>query len=194
MRSKRAYWQYDFWRKKQRHPRIASWNRKQNTEGKKLCFSYTNQSSIVQIKSFSCRTETLIIRLNLLLVQPRLFSCAWARMYIFIIASYKSVMRRFFFFLSTADSSFLLANAQIVDFPIVYCNESFVKISGYNRAEVRALYLIGQTHLISSPVLSGQILPFFLPVSLAAMLSGLYLYNGARCGSVMRRIYFLMER
>lgn len=36
----------------------------------------------------------------------------------------------------TADSSFLLANAQIVDFPIVYCNESFCKISGYNRAEV----------------------------------------------------------
>lgn len=35
-----------------------------------------------------------------------------------------------------ADSSFLLANAQIVDFPIVYCNESFCKISGYNRAEV----------------------------------------------------------
>ncbi|KAF3422658.1 hypothetical protein E2986_13949 [Frieseomelitta varia] len=34
------------------------------------------------------------------------------------------------------DSSFLLANAQIVDFPIVYCNESFCKISGYNRAEV----------------------------------------------------------
>lgn len=39
-------------------------------------------------------------------------------------------------FLLTADSSFLLANAQIVDFPIVYCNESFCKISGYNRAEV----------------------------------------------------------
>ncbi|KAK6642218.1 hypothetical protein RUM44_013941 [Polyplax serrata] len=36
----------------------------------------------------------------------------------------------------TTDSSFLLANAQIVDFPIVYCNESFCKISGYNRAEV----------------------------------------------------------
>jgi len=35
-----------------------------------------------------------------------------------------------------ADSSFLLANAQIVDYPIVYCNESFCKISGYNRAEV----------------------------------------------------------
>ncbi|XP_077261149.1 potassium voltage-gated channel protein ether a go-go isoform X4 [Temnothorax americanus] len=40
---------------------------------------------------------------------------------------------------SNADSSFLLANAQIVDFPIVYCNESFVKISGYNRAEVRVM-------------------------------------------------------
>ncbi|KAJ9587316.1 hypothetical protein L9F63_019161, partial [Diploptera punctata] len=36
----------------------------------------------------------------------------------------------------SADSSFLLANAQIVDFPIVYCNESFCKISGYNRAEM----------------------------------------------------------
>ena len=44
------------------------------------------------------------------------------------------------FFLFTADSSFLLANAQIVDFPIVYCNESFCKISGYNRAEVNSLF------------------------------------------------------
>lgn len=41
----------------------------------------------------------------------------------------------------TADSSFLLANAQIVDFPIVYCNESFCKISGYNRAEVSYIYI-----------------------------------------------------
>ena len=37
---------------------------------------------------------------------------------------------------TTADSSFILANAQIVDYPIVYCNESFCKTSGYNRAEV----------------------------------------------------------
>ncbi|XP_071516569.1 potassium voltage-gated channel protein eag-like [Panulirus ornatus] len=37
---------------------------------------------------------------------------------------------------SQPDSSFLLANAQIVDYPIVYCNESFCKIAGYNRAEV----------------------------------------------------------
>ena len=35
-----------------------------------------------------------------------------------------------------ADSSFLLANARIVDYPIVYCNEGFCKLSGYNRAEV----------------------------------------------------------
>ena len=34
------------------------------------------------------------------------------------------------------DSSFLLANAQIVEFPIVYCNEEFSKTSGFNRAEV----------------------------------------------------------
>ena len=47
-----------------------------------------------------------------------------------------------FFLLSsnkTADSSFILANAQIVDYPIVYCNESFCKTSGYNRAEVSLL-------------------------------------------------------
>ncbi|CAG9583483.1 unnamed protein product [Danaus chrysippus] len=37
---------------------------------------------------------------------------------------------------SQPDSSFLLANAQIVDYPIVYCNETFCKMSGYNRAEV----------------------------------------------------------
>ncbi|KAF0768274.1 potassium voltage-gated channel protein eag-like, partial [Aphis craccivora] len=50
-------------------------------------------------------------------------------MYIFVV--FKMPL-----FSITADSSFLLANAQIVDFPIVYCNESFCKISGYNRAEV----------------------------------------------------------
>lgn len=41
-----------------------------------------------------------------------------------------------FLFFSIADCSFLLANAQIVDYPIVYCSESFCRISGYNRAEV----------------------------------------------------------
>lgn len=52
-------------------------------------------------------------------------------------------------FLFAADSSFLLANAQIVDYPIVYCNESFCKISGYNRAEVmqkscRCAFMFGE--------------------------------------------------
>lgn len=42
----------------------------------------------------------------------------------------------FFAFLFTADSSFLLANAQIVDYPIVYSNEAFCKMTGFGRAEV----------------------------------------------------------
>ncbi|XP_076318646.1 potassium voltage-gated channel protein eag-like [Tachypleus tridentatus] len=37
---------------------------------------------------------------------------------------------------SLPDCSFLLGNAQIVDYPVVYCSETFCKISGYNRAEV----------------------------------------------------------
>ncbi|XP_059178436.1 potassium voltage-gated channel subfamily H member 1-like [Physella acuta] len=34
------------------------------------------------------------------------------------------------------DNSFLLANARIVDYPIVYMNDGFCKLAGYNRAEV----------------------------------------------------------
>jgi len=41
-----------------------------------------------------------------------------------------------FHFYFAADSSFILANAQIVDYPIVYCNEAFCRTSGYTRAEV----------------------------------------------------------
>uniref|UniRef100_A0A915IC73 PAS domain-containing protein n=1 Tax=Romanomermis culicivorax TaxID=13658 RepID=A0A915IC73_ROMCU len=33
-------------------------------------------------------------------------------------------------------SNFILANAQIVDYPIVYCNDGFSKMVGYSRAEV----------------------------------------------------------
>ncbi|XP_071080038.1 voltage-gated delayed rectifier potassium channel KCNH1-like isoform X2 [Haliotis cracherodii] len=33
-------------------------------------------------------------------------------------------------------SSFILANARIVEYPIVYCNDGFCKLAGYNRAEV----------------------------------------------------------
>lgn len=34
------------------------------------------------------------------------------------------------------DCSFVLANAQIVDYPIVYCNDGFSKMIGYTRAEI----------------------------------------------------------
>jgi potassium voltage-gated channel Eag-related subfamily H member 5 len=30
----------------------------------------------------------------------------------------------------------LLANAQIIDYPIVYCNEGFTKLSGYSKSEL----------------------------------------------------------
>lgn len=58
-------------------------------------------------------------------------------------------MYHIYSFIISADSSFLLANAQIVDYPIVYCNESFCKISGYNRAEVmqkscRCAFMFGE--------------------------------------------------
>ncbi|XP_015238401.1 PREDICTED: potassium voltage-gated channel subfamily H member 1-like isoform X1 [Cyprinodon variegatus] len=36
----------------------------------------------------------------------------------------------------TADTNFVLGNAQIVDWPIVYSNDGFCKLSGYHRAEV----------------------------------------------------------
>ena len=34
------------------------------------------------------------------------------------------------------DSSFALANARVVDYPAVYCNDGFCKLSGYSRAEL----------------------------------------------------------
>lgn len=34
------------------------------------------------------------------------------------------------------ETSFLLGNAQIVDWPVVYSNDGFCKLSGYHRAEV----------------------------------------------------------
>ena len=38
--------------------------------------------------------------------------------------------------LDCADSSFVLANARVVDYPAVYCNDGFCKLSGYSRAEL----------------------------------------------------------
>jgi PAS domain-containing protein len=37
---------------------------------------------------------------------------------------------------NNSDCSFILANAQIVDYPIVYCNDGFSKMVGYSRAEI----------------------------------------------------------
>lgn len=59
------------------------------------------------------------------------------------------LVKNYFIFSISADSSFLLANAQIAEYPIVYCNESFCKISGYNRAEVmqkscRCTFMFGE--------------------------------------------------
>jgi len=110
------------------------------------------------MKLFVCTTEILHVSQDACSLEQKYriskscFNCFnWTCIETFLAVSlYKTVTRRFLFFLFTADSSFLLANAQIVDFPIVYCNESFVKISGYNRAEVRALYFSRQTHLIFS--------------------------------------------
>ena len=39
-------------------------------------------------------------------------------------------------FLFSTDTNFVLGNAQIVDWPIVYSNDGFCKLSGYHRAEV----------------------------------------------------------
>jgi len=36
----------------------------------------------------------------------------------------------------SSDTNFVLGNAQIVDWPIVYSNDGFCKLSGYHRAEV----------------------------------------------------------
>ncbi|TRY90474.1 hypothetical protein DNTS_015634, partial [Danionella cerebrum] len=35
-----------------------------------------------------------------------------------------------------SETSFLLGNAQIVDWPVVYSNDGFCKLSGFHRAEV----------------------------------------------------------
>ncbi|KAF7251489.1 Potassium voltage-gated channel subfamily H member 5 [Varanus komodoensis] len=42
----------------------------------------------------------------------------------------------FLFLSSNLESSFLLGNAQIVDWPVVYSNDGFCKLSGYHRADV----------------------------------------------------------
>ena len=41
-----------------------------------------------------------------------------------------------FFFLVITVQSFLLTNARIVDYPIVYCNEGFAKMTGHSRMDM----------------------------------------------------------
>lgn len=49
----------------------------------------------------------------------------------------RHVLLRFrWFCLAPSDTNFVLGNAQIVDWPIVYSNDGFCKLSGFHRAEV----------------------------------------------------------
>jgi len=38
--------------------------------------------------------------------------------------------------MTVADSHFLLANARIVDFPVVYCNEGLCQLTGFERSDL----------------------------------------------------------
>ena len=39
-------------------------------------------------------------------------------------------------YLIVADSNFVLGNAQVTSYPIVYCSDGFVELSGYSRAQI----------------------------------------------------------
>jgi len=54
----------------------------------------------------------------------------------FVMHSLQYVAMSFVFVVLKTDSSFVLANARVVDYPAVYCNDGFCKLSGYSRAEV----------------------------------------------------------
>ena len=62
------------------------------------------------------------------------------------------------------DTSFLLANAQIVEFPVVYCSEGFSKMLGYPKSDVmqnpiRCEFMVGT--LTDRESLSKYFLNFF---------------------------------
>ncbi|KAJ8384779.1 hypothetical protein AAFF_G00198650 [Aldrovandia affinis] len=52
------------------------------------------------------------------------------------VSGYTCSSSCFLFCFSSTDTNFVLGNAQIVDWPIVYSNDGFCKLSGYHRAEV----------------------------------------------------------
>lgn len=41
-----------------------------------------------------------------------------------------------FFFSFVSDSNFVLGNAQVPGYPIVYCSDGFVELSGFSRAQI----------------------------------------------------------
>lgn len=41
-----------------------------------------------------------------------------------------------FYFFSISDSNFVLGNAQVPGYPIVYCSDGFVELSGFSRAQI----------------------------------------------------------
>uniref|UniRef100_A0A2C9K8F9 Cyclic nucleotide-binding domain-containing protein n=1 Tax=Biomphalaria glabrata TaxID=6526 RepID=A0A2C9K8F9_BIOGL len=64
-----------------------------------------------------------------------LFKTVWDWV-ILVLTFYTAVMVPYNAAFKKGDNSFLLANARIVDYPIVYMNDGFCKLAGYNRAEV----------------------------------------------------------
>jgi len=40
------------------------------------------------------------------------------------------------FFFIFSDSNFVLGNAQVAGYPIVYCSDGFVELSGFSRAQI----------------------------------------------------------
>jgi hypothetical protein len=46
------------------------------------------------------------------------------------------IFKLFPLFFLNADSNFVLGNAQVSGYPIVYCSDGFVELSGYSRAQI----------------------------------------------------------
>jgi len=63
--------------------------------------------------------------------------CNGSRNFIFPFFIYPLEHRHVFYLIITlVDNAFLLSNAQIVDYPIVYCNDGFTKLSAYSKSDL----------------------------------------------------------
>lgn len=81
----------------------------------------------------------LWLAISSILTLNYLFS--FSKMHVAILTTSSNIIRPygtsvFNSFWIITDSSFILANARIMDYPIVYCNDGFCKLAGYSRAEV----------------------------------------------------------